>query len=312
MSSKATVDMAYIGPVLDGTMDVRDLAPALLKMGALLEDANRVLNGDRAQVHVLVKSGFGAGSFDVSLEMVQTLADPAKIALALIISYDARRLLDVLGIVTKGVGLIQLMKRLAGREIDSIIPTNNGNVNVNIKGDNNSIEISNTVVQLHKDPRLRQNVHGIVKPLDQKGIDRLSFSSAGQESVAIEKAERAYFAVSTGGVTEVTDITFTAVYRIVSAAFEPQIKWRLSDGPGRLTASIKDEQFLQEVAEGSRTFTNGDAIKAEMRFHQWIGPDGLLKSEHEVMRVVDHMKGQSFIQMALPEAEVSDDDEEAH
>ena len=298
MNSKSTVDMAYIGPALDGTMDVRDLAPALLRMGAVLEDANRVLNENRAQVHVLVKSGFGAGSFDITLEMVQTIVDSAKIALALIISYDAAHLLDVLGIVTKDKGLIQLIKWLAGREIDNITPTNNGNVNINIKGDNNPIEIRQVVVQLHEDPQLRQNIDGIVKPLDQKGIDRLSFSSAGQESAAIEKHERPYFAVSGVGLQELPDSTFIANYRIVSAAFEPQIKWRLFDGTNKIVASIEDKAFLRKVEAGLVTFTNGDAIKVKMRLHQWTGPEGL-KSKHEVIEVVEHIKRYPSKQLSL-------------
>lgn len=44
--SKTTIHIAFDGPdVENGTMDARALAPALLGISNLLEDANRTLNG---------------------------------------------------------------------------------------------------------------------------------------------------------------------------------------------------------------------------------------------------------------------------
>ena len=53
-------------------MDVKDLAPALLALGALCEDANRLLNSDRAHVAVRVQA-VKPGSFHVSLDIWQEL-----------------------------------------------------------------------------------------------------------------------------------------------------------------------------------------------------------------------------------------------
>jgi hypothetical protein len=70
--SRATFGLGYDGPALrDGTMDVRDLAPALLAVGQLFDAANRNLNGDAATVGVHVRAT-GEGSFEVFLEVVQT------------------------------------------------------------------------------------------------------------------------------------------------------------------------------------------------------------------------------------------------
>jgi len=54
--SMASFSVAFCGSALDkGTMDVRELAPSLLAFGALLEESNRVLNGNAAAVSVKVK-----------------------------------------------------------------------------------------------------------------------------------------------------------------------------------------------------------------------------------------------------------------
>ena len=53
--SRATFTIAYDGPALTNhTMDVRDLAPAMLAVGQLCDAANVVLNGERSKIQVHV------------------------------------------------------------------------------------------------------------------------------------------------------------------------------------------------------------------------------------------------------------------
>ncbi len=54
-------------------MNVRDLALALLAIGQLFDAANTALNRDEARVSVNV-TATGAGSFEISFEIVQNLA----------------------------------------------------------------------------------------------------------------------------------------------------------------------------------------------------------------------------------------------
>ena len=74
-TNRASTTIIYKGSdVAEGLMDVKDLAPALLALGNLCQATNRCLNGDEAKVDVLVRSDFKAGSFEVSLELVQACA----------------------------------------------------------------------------------------------------------------------------------------------------------------------------------------------------------------------------------------------
>jgi hypothetical protein len=62
--SQKTLHIAYDGPALDThEMDVRELAPALLAFSDMFEEANAVLNGDRAKISLNVKGSFKTGSF---------------------------------------------------------------------------------------------------------------------------------------------------------------------------------------------------------------------------------------------------------
>ncbi|MBE6440990.1 MAG: hypothetical protein E7022_01495 [Desulfovibrio desulfuricans] len=61
--SQKTLHIAYDGPALDThEMDVRELAPALLAFSDMFEEANAVLNGDRAKISLNVKGSFKTGS----------------------------------------------------------------------------------------------------------------------------------------------------------------------------------------------------------------------------------------------------------
>jgi len=77
--SKSEFQLAYDGPSLrDGTMEVGELASSLLAVGDLLRNANRELNGNRAEVSLHVKADFKSGSFDVALLLDQGLLEQAN------------------------------------------------------------------------------------------------------------------------------------------------------------------------------------------------------------------------------------------
>ena len=299
--------MTYGGPALIGTMDVRELAPALLMAGKLIENANLQMNGEASKVHVLVKSDFRTGSFEISLEIIQSLIETAKALLDIGKHYDAQEVLAILGLAaSSSMGLIRFLKWLRGREIESTTTLNDGRVSVVAKGDSNSVTVNNFVVQLAEDRLIRQAVDGIVKPLDQEGIDRLTFTSDGKEVESIDKQERLFFSVPPSEEPDVTDNIGEYLYEIVSPAFETRFKWRLKDNRGTIWAAVKDARFLEEIEQGMQTFGKGDTIKAMMHIHQSAGPNGI-DTEYEVLEVLEHTR--AFRPLRLPLSEHGDSDE---
>jgi hypothetical protein len=72
--SRQVFQVAYDGKQVDAhSMDVQDLAPALLSFGKMVREANAQLNGKRATVKVLVTSDFEHKCFNISFEVVQTI-----------------------------------------------------------------------------------------------------------------------------------------------------------------------------------------------------------------------------------------------
>ncbi len=70
--SQAELEILFDGEAVhEGRMNVRDLAPSMLAVGALFESANNVLNGTRASLNVNVKAT-SSSSFHIVYEVTQS------------------------------------------------------------------------------------------------------------------------------------------------------------------------------------------------------------------------------------------------
>lgn len=65
--------VSFDGPaVSEGRIDVRDLAPALLSLGRLIDAANTAVNGDKVPIKIEAKA-LSTGSFEVHLDAIISL-----------------------------------------------------------------------------------------------------------------------------------------------------------------------------------------------------------------------------------------------
>ena len=72
--SKATAIIRYDGPALAAhSMDVSDLAPALLGLSEIAKIANRKINGDQSSVKVYISVDTEQKCFQFNIEIAQTL-----------------------------------------------------------------------------------------------------------------------------------------------------------------------------------------------------------------------------------------------
>ena len=131
--SKARFTIAYDGTALrEGTMEVRDLAPALLAVGTLFDAANRTVNGPDAPKITVNVVATGTGSFEIGLEVVQTLLEQAKMLLTGDTVTAALNLKEL--ILGGAVSLVVLLKWLRGRKPDKVERISPDTVRLTIDG----------------------------------------------------------------------------------------------------------------------------------------------------------------------------------
>ncbi len=304
MSSTLHFSIKYDGPALaTHQMDVRELAPALIALSSLLEEANRAVFPSTSEVRVNVRGNFKGGSFGVDFVALQSIKDQIISILSgpeATASANLFGILAGLGLIGSAgrVGLISLIKFLRGRKPSSI----------RIDGDKTVFEIRTTeqvetfevdliAGKLYQSRIVRQSLAKVIKPLETEGIDFFACGRDGATEAVVTKEEAAYFAIAASDADVVSDtLSERTLLQIESAVFKDGNKWRFSDGSNSFFAEVGDEQFIERINSGDERFGKGDVLIVELRRIQTITDTGL-RSEYIIERVLEH---KAPLQMGLP------------
>lgn len=177
-------------------MDVRDLAPAMIAVNDLLSNANKALNGDKADLNLKVNASFRAGSFGMELHTVvhflSQIRDMFAGDNASAIS-NAWTILEIVGFVG-GAGLIGLIKFLKGKKPTKIIDED-GRLKVYLN-ETEYYETDGKVVKLYKNRTIVGDLNKMLEPLEKDGIDSFFVSRTGDKKdadLAIDDSELTYF-----------------------------------------------------------------------------------------------------------------------
>ncbi len=283
MSSRAVFTVSYDGDALKThQMDVRDLGPALLSLGQLFDEANRVLNGDKVSIKVHVQA-HQSGSFEIIFEAIQSVSSQLSGFLTGDFVTSALNLKEL--ILGGSVGLFWLINKLKGETPTKISDLGNGLLRIEFEKE--VIDIPLKLLRLYQDLAVRNATEKVLKPLENDGIDTFSAKDGKKEVVRIEKKSLPYFKVPETQDERLNEVEHDAAYSIISLAFKEDNKWRLYDGNSTISVVIKDETFLKKVDDNLISFAKGDILLCHVRSSQWRTNTGL-KTEYEVLKVKEH------------------------
>lgn len=285
MPAESEFTVIYDGDALrDGTIDVRDLAPALLGLGDLVAQTNREVTGGQVAVALRVRSDFERGSFEITLEIqqlydqfVQIFSGPDATAWA--------AFMEILGI--SGLfGLFQLIKRANGRKPKTVVEiSQTSKVRIEFEGER-PVEVDKRVWRLFDNSQARRAIQAVVQPVMRSGIDILKFRRGGRETISVNKSEAEAFIAPETRQSETTSRS-EKMLRIVSPSFKEDNKWRVNDGISTFYVFLEDPAFLARVQDGTEAFRKGDILHAVVETRQWKD-GGELRAEHSIVQVLQH------------------------
>lgn len=294
MSTSIHFSIKFDGPALTGhQMDVRELAPALIALSGLLEEANRVAFPDSDEIRVQIKGNFKGGSFGVDLVALQNITDQIVSMLTGPSASAASNLsgiLQGLGMLGgAGAGLIGLIKWLRGRKPSTIRLDGDKTIfEIQTSEEIESFEVDLVAGKLYQSRVVRQILAKVVKPLEREGVDVFACGQDGATETVVTKAEMQYFELAADSVDVVSDtVTESVLLQIESAVFKEGNKWRFTDGASSFFAEIADDEFLARVESGDERFGKGDVLVVDLRRIQSVTDNGL-KLEYSVEKVRDH------------------------
>jgi len=299
--SRSAVTIAYDGPALaGGVMDVRDLAPALLAAGQLIDAANSVMHGDKVRVSVQVVAT-GTGSFEIGLQVVETITSQIVALFTSPGATAAAALATFVFGTPAHKGIIWLIKRTRGKKPEKIERVSDATVRLTI--DKETFEVPVTLLRLYQDMGVRVAAQRLIEqPLQKEGIDTFEVREGSTKILTVNKSEAGSFSRPEIPDEMLVDEVRRSAYSIISLAFKEENKWRLNDGNNPISAAIEDDDFLRRVDDNQIAFAKGDLLICDVRVTQKRTDSGL-RTEYTVVKVVEHRPAARQIPFDFKETE---------
>ena len=297
--TKARFEIAFEGdPFDDGEIDVRDLAPTLLAFGNVVQAANKVLNGDRADARLKV-AATDQGSFVAALTMdvgwLTDMLDAVNAHPQRVVAAD--QLMDLLikagTILGAPLGLFAAVKALKGKRPEKVESRGDGTTEITIN--QTTFVVDDRTVALLQDLPTREAVEDLgAKAARVDGLDYLRIGADSEEEKAVRLARTDLPSLKVPPEPDEPDTEIThrdAWLKIVSVHFRDGYKWRFSDGGERpFTPEMEDAEFQTKVQEGLVALNANDAIRCRLREEQSLSASSLLKIIY-VEEVLEHRPG---------------------
>jgi len=292
--------LTFEGPaVATGRMPVRDLAPSLLALGDLFQEANTAVDPMAPPVSLEVRA-FDRGSFAAALHVASVdvsglLSSPAFQQVALLIGL----------IADSSKGLFALIRWIRGRTGIQRTEIEPGVTRLEIEGD---VFVANTMtVNLGDRPSVRRLARDVVRPLLEEGIERMEIQRPYDEPLELEAEEVQVFEAAVDEEDPAADQVLEGVLvSVISPAFNPKYKWRLQFGEQTIMATVADERFIERIQRHEVAFLEGDVLQVRLRIRQWPPESG--RSMEWIVEEVQDLRHLGVRPTTLP---FSDEKEEA-
>lgn len=281
-TSPNELEISYHGPALSsGQMNVRDLAPAMMAVGSLLESANELLNGDRAAIDIRVNATSSA-SFHILFEILQ---NSNVNSFSDIISTANEIVNLIIGTGVVGVGLIAVIKWLRGRN-PKVEQINEEMYRLTLEN-NESYEVPLELLKMYQNGKVRSALTNMVRPIQVEGIESFQIRKNDQLVASVEEDEWDYFDLPETQEIILDEIR-NHVFTIVNLAFRRGNKWRLTDGELTYSVSMRDGEFQDRVDNNHADFAKDDVLVCDLRTIQTMTPKGI-KTDYEIIKVIKHV-----------------------
>lgn len=266
--------VVYHGDSLnEGQIDVRELAPSLLALDDLIEEANRALNGKFTKISLKLNANLQTNSFEVALEIYQWVVNQAQDVIQVADSVTIREVLGYLGFAwgayKESLSLISVLKKLKGKEVVNVKKDENNNyllVAVDSNGVETEVKVPLEIYVIFSNRTIRNAINKVLAPLRKPGMESIEWKYKGQITERVEKDDLPAFEPPVADPEVSHDDVIVGPFTIRSVSFDKTMKWRLVHKPTarKFSVTISDERFWQNIEDNRESFHKGDVLEARV------------------------------------------------
>jgi hypothetical protein len=268
-------------------MDARDLAPALIGLCDLIEEANRTLSAGRSRIDIKVRT-LRDGSFQIDIALVQSIVDQA---VSLLSGNNVTALITLITLLGLGrgvcIGLIELIRRLKGLAPRAVKDLGEGKVEILLE-DGQALQIHKETLLVYQSRKAREAMHRVVKPLEREGMDTVDILHNTEIVQRITKDEAKYFGPTFEETRRVTDRR--TMLSIQAIWFRGDNKWRFMERDSPISATIDDQAFIERILKEDEPFQSSDQLEVVLQQIETTTPQGDPKVEYSVKEVLNHIR----------------------
>ena len=289
MSERVHFTLKFDGEAFeDHTIEISDLAPALIALQELVETANAQINNGRTRVSLKVKAT-SEGSFGIDIQAFESLIDQT------VDFFSGKHVVALGGVVlvlglmkNGGVGLLELLRRLQGKKPKAIKEIGDDLVEITLP-DGTTIRSAKKTIEIYQSVPVRKAAYRFVKPLEREGIDKIEVIKEDQVVAQVNKEDLPGFFVPQDDSEPLESVRET-VLRIKALWFDGGHKWRFSEGGQTFAAVIKDEKFLEQIMVQDQAVHASDLLRVNLKQTQIKTEQGF-KLVYEILEVKEHIRG---------------------
>lgn len=271
------IKIAYGGEAYaDNQIDAKTLGEALTSLSVLIEHAEKIINGEASESKVSIKAT-KEGSFTLLVAVMGSI-----------------KTINALGLVTgSGVasgGVLGMIEWLKGRKISSIV-IDEQKETAEIEVDGEKVECSNDIQKLITSPVIRKELDRLIyKPLQTDKPSTFSVSEREQKVVKVTQVEATSFKVTKSTFVEKTHVTTReANIHFANVRFKQGKSWDIIlPGGVEVSASMKDEAFLERVEHNQTAFCKDDLFVVELTETNKETNGAFSKPRYSITKVIRH------------------------
>jgi len=280
----------YDGEALSGhTIDVNDLAPALMSLADLIQEANHITNKDDSSISIKVKAT-ETGCFQISIQAVRTCFDGA---VNLFSGPQISALVNVLtlvGVVGGGSTLLWIIKKLKNKKPLSVVPKDANSVEIEFEP-GHFVTVSKAAWDMYQSRKIREAVYGVLKPIQNTGIEKVEFIDEQNVVETVNKDDLPMFALPEEIEEPLQELPLRDTYvNVIHMWFKAGNKWKFSEGESEWAAEITDQNFIESLLKGEKNILANDLLKVRVKQTQFKKGSSLT-SVYEIVEILEQKRG---------------------